>query len=102
MREVSVSNEVVAQIADLAQYLVEQLHLSKEATQTRIDRISRFLLSLAVEVDYPKCRFKRWRKLGYRCAVFEKDWVFAYEVFAQGVIVRDMSHAAMLTESESD
>jgi hypothetical protein len=30
--------------------------------------------------------------------VFEKDWVFAYEIFDGGVIVRDMSHVAILIE----
>ena len=36
--------------------------------------------------------------LGYHCAVFEKDWVFAYEVFDEGVIVRDMANTALLAE----
>ena len=34
----------------------------------------------------------------YHCAVFEKDWVFAYEVFDEGVIVRDMANTALLAE----
>ncbi len=57
-----------------------------------------FVHSLANIVDYPACRFKKWRKLNLRCAVFEKDWVFAYERFDDGIIIRDMSHTSLLKE----
>ncbi len=60
--------------------------------------ITEFIISLGAEVDHPLCRFKRWRKLGYRCAVFEKDWILAYETTPHGVIVQDMSNTALLTE----
>ena len=56
------------------------------------------LKSLAGAADYPLCRFKKWHRLGYRCAVFEKNWVFAYEVFDDGIIIRDMCHTAILKE----
>ena len=85
-------------VAELRAYLTDTLKLSQKATYKRIDRIDAFLLSLANQADYPLCRFKKWRTLGYRCAVFEKDWVFAYEVFEDGVIVRDMSHTSLLAE----
>lgn len=98
MREVLVSEAVVEKVNDLRIHLIEKLKLSREAAHKRTDRIDGFLLSLANEADYPLCRFKRWRILGYRCAVFEKDWVFAYEVFEEGIIVRDMCHTALLAE----
>lgn len=98
MREVLVSEVIINKVANLKVYLIEELKLSEEAAHKRADRIDGFLLSLAGEVDYPLCRFKKWRTLGFRCAVFEKDWVFAYEVFEDGVIVRDMSHTSLLTE----
>jgi hypothetical protein len=98
MREVVIADAVMDKIADLRIYLIEQLKLSWGATQKRIDRIDGFLLSLTNTADYPKCRFKGWRTLGYRCAVFEKNWVFAYEVFEDGIIVRDMSHTSLLAK----
>jgi hypothetical protein len=55
-----------------------------------------FIRSFSANVDYPLCRFRKWRKLGYRCAVFEKDWVLAYEVLPEGIVVRDMSHTRLL------
>jgi len=30
--------------------------------------------------------------------VFEKNWIFAYEIYDGGVIVRDMAHATTLAE----
>jgi hypothetical protein len=98
MREIRISDAVMDEVSNLRIYLIEQLKLSRNAAQKRVDRIDGFLLSLANEVDYPLCRFKKWRIMGYRCVVFEKDWVFAYEIFEDGIIVRDMSHTSLLTE----
>ena len=97
MREVKVSEQVLEKISELEAYMQVELNFSKEAARKRSDRIRNFLKSLSAPVDYALCRFKRWRALGYRCAVFE-GWVFAYEIFDGGVIVRDMAHSASLTE----
>ena len=96
MRKVVISETVMSKVSDLRKFLIEELKLSREAAHNRTNRINDFLVSLTSEADYPLCRLKKWHKLGYRCAVFEKDWVFAYEVFAEGVIVMDMCHTAML------
>ena len=98
MREVFISDTVMNKVSDLRIYLIEELKLSQEAAHKRIDRIDRFLSSLSGAVDYPLCHFKKWCKLGYRCAVFEKNWVFAYEIFEGGIIIRDMSHTSLLAE----
>ena len=98
MREVLVSCTVMQKVSDLRIYLIEQLKLSQEAAQKRTNRMDVFLQSLAIAADYPLCRFKKWNIMGYRCAVFEKDWIFAYEVFENGVIIRDMSHTSLLVE----
>jgi hypothetical protein len=98
MRKVKSSDVVLEYLDDLTDYLVDELEVSEEAAYKRVGRIRSFLTSLGNPADYALCRFKRWRELGYRCAVFEKDWVFAYEIFDGGVIVRDMSHVAILIE----
>ena len=98
MRNVHVSEQVWEKISELESYLKEELKFSKEAARKRSDRMRIFLKSLNAPVDYALCRFKRWRALGYRCAVFENSWVFAYEVFDNGVIVQDMAHGALLIE----
>lgn len=98
MREVVISQAVQNKIDDLELFLKDQLKLSKEAARNRCDRMDELFVSLAGIADYPLCRFKKWQILGYRCVVFEKSWVFAYEVFEDGIIVRDMSHASLLAE----
>ena len=98
MREVIVSEHLWGKIAEVNNYLIDELKLSAEATEKRIRRMENFVMTFARSVNHPPCRFKKWSALDYHCAVFEKDWIFAYEVFDDGVIVRDMSNAALLVE----
>ena len=97
MRKVSVSDSVWDRLDLLSDYLTDEYKLSEHAAILRIDRLLNFLFSLGYPADYALCRFKRWRALGYHCAVFE-NWVFAYEIFDDGIIIRDMSNAASLFE----
>ena len=97
MRKVRISKTVWDKLDELTTYLTNDFKLSEEASMRRIDRILDFLAALSDPGDYALCRFKRWRAFGYRCAVFE-GWVFAYEIFDVGVIVRDMAHGATLIE----
>ena len=96
MREVIIAREVYDKIADLRSYLTIELKLSEEAAMSRMDRMGDFLEALGNPGDYSLCRFKKWRTLGYRCAVFEGQWIFAYEIVEQGIIIRDMSNGALL------
>ena len=98
MRNIIISKGVRDKIDELEAYLRDDLKLSKEAARKRSDKMRKFVLSLAGDVDFPRCRFKRWCVMDYRCAVFEKDWVFACEVVEEGIIIRDMSNTALLTE----
>ena len=98
MRKVIIHDVVRKKLEELECFLIDELKLSEEAALRRSQRMRTFTDSLSFPADYALCRFKKWRELGYRCAVFEKSWVFAYEVFDNGVIVRDMSHAATLAE----
>ena len=99
MREVHVSGQVLDKISELELYLQTEMKFSKEAARRRSDRMRVFLKSLNAPVNYALCRFKRCSVLGYRCADFE-GWVFAYEIFDGGVIVRDMAHGATLADVE--
>ena len=98
MREVVIPYLLWNKIREIKHYLIEELKLSEIAAETRIKRMEDFVASLSNPADYALCRFKKWRALGYRCAVFENIWVFAYEIFDDGVIIRDMSHTAALIE----
>jgi len=96
MREVYISEKVLDKISELETYLKVEFKFSKEAARKRSDRMRVFIKSLCAPADYALCRFKRWRTLGYRCVVFEKRWIFAYEDFEGGIIVQDMAHVAIL------
>ena len=98
MREVIVSEHLWGKIKEVNDYLINELHLSEEATEKRIRRMEQFVMDFAKRVDHPLCRFKKWQTLGYHYAVIEKDRLFAYEVFDEGVIVRDMANTALLAE----
>jgi len=98
MREIIVSDTVKMKLKQLEYFLIDELKLSEEAALKRSRRMRTFVKSLGYPVDYALCRFKKWRKLGFRCAVFEKSWVFAYEIYDDGIIIRDMSHTALLAE----
>ena len=91
MRKVAISETVLDKVSELRAFLTDELKLSREAAHSRTARIDG-------AANYPLCRFKKWHRLGYRCAVFEKDWVFAYEVFDEGIIIQDMCHTAFLKE----
>ncbi|HEY3369209.1 MAG TPA: hypothetical protein VGK10_00090 [Prolixibacteraceae bacterium] len=98
MREVLISGLVREKLTELESYLIVELKLSEEAALRRSARMREFVHTFRNAADYPLCRFKKWQVLGYRCVVFEKDWVFAYEIFEDGIIVRDMSHTSLLAE----
>lgn len=98
MRKVYISGLVWEKIAELEFYLIDELKLSEEAALRRSARMREYVRSFSNVVNYPLCRFKRWRMFGYRCAVFEKDWIFAYEIIEEGIIVRDMAHTSLLIE----
>jgi hypothetical protein len=98
MRKVRISDIVLDYLDELADYMVDELKISEEAALRRVGRMGIFLASLSSSVDYAPCRFKKWQKLGYRCAVFEKSWVFAYEIREGGIIVQDVSHTSVLID----
>ena len=98
MRKVIVSDNVRIKLEKLEHYLIDEMKFSEEAALKRSQCMRIFVEDLGFPADYALCRFKKWQELGYRCAVFEKIWVFAYEIFDNGIIVRDMSHASLLTK----
>ena len=100
VRKVIISDVVQEKVSELESFLRYELKFSKEAARKRSDKMKDFVISLGGIANYPLCRYKRWRKLGYHCAVFEKDWVFAYEVFDKGIIIQDMKHASTLISIE--
>lgn len=99
MREVVITENVRLRIEELGVYLTQAYGMSRESAHARVGRMYRFLASLKNPGDYARCRFRKWRELGYLCVPFE-GWVFAYQAFIEGVIIRDMSHAKAIDETD--
>ncbi len=97
MRKVIVSETVMRKLADLDFYMQRELKFSKQAARKRIARIDSVLSSLSAPVRHALCRFRRWHEAGYSCIALE-GWVFAYEIFPDGVIIRDMAHGKLLDD----
>ena len=93
MKPVQVSNAVILRLDELFQYIVNEYKMPVTAHK-RIEEIREFLQSLGGCFVLAKCRRKGWNKLGYRCAVFDHTWVFAYQVYDDRVIIHDMEYAA--------
>ena len=98
MREVIVSPTVLGKLSDLVSYLRDDIKLSEEAAQAYRGQFVQFIMTCSAEINHPLCQFKRWCKPGYRCAVFEKHWVLAYQILDEGIIIQDMCHTAILKE----
>jgi len=98
MCEIIIPDNLWSKIGAIKSYLINELKLSEEAADNRINRMENFVMSFVIPTAYPLCRFRKWRGLGYRCAVFERDWIFAYEVFDRGIIIRDLLHTATLIQ----
>ena len=94
MREVIVSPIVLGKVS----YLKDDIKLSEEAAQAYRGQFVQFIMTCSAEINHPLCQFKRWCKLGYRCAVFEKHWVLAYQILDEGIIIQDMCHTVILKE----
>lgn len=79
-------------------YLIHVLKFSRPNAHKRVERLrTKMLRSASLPVIHALCRFVPWQRLGYRCVPIE-GWVFAYEVYSWGVIIREMSHSSMLAE----
>ena len=100
MREIIISDVIWNKMGELREHLLNVLKLSETTADARISSMEDFVISLGGIANYPLCRYKRWRQLGYHCAVFEKDWIFAYEIFDKGIIIQDMKHTSTLISIE--
>jgi hypothetical protein len=97
MRDIIISDVVQYRLSELGLFLTQEYNMSPSTSEARISRIYRLLGSLSAPGDSALCRFRPWNRLGYHCIAFE-GWVFAYEIFDDGVIVRDMSHGKLLVD----
>jgi hypothetical protein len=98
MRKVLISDTVQDKIVELNRFLTQEYFMSQSAADARTRRMQNFVASLSAPISHALCRSMRWRELGYRCTSFE-GWVFAYELFDDGIIIRDMKHSKLIFDT---
>jgi len=97
MKPVEIDDNVMVRINELFIHIVNEFKAPATA-HSYIEEINEFLQQLGSCFALAKCRRKKWRKKGYRCAVFDHRWVFAYQIYDDRVIIHDMEYAANITD----
>lgn len=96
LRHVVVAPQAYEKIAEITTYLRDELKFSEFAALRYESRFTSVIAGLAVPADYALCRFPRWKRLGYRCVAVDHQWIIAYQVLPEGIIVREIENAANL------
>lgn len=97
MKPVEISDTVMSRINELFIFIVNE-YKAPETAHHRVEQIREFLQSLSGNFLLAKCRRKIWHQLGYRCAIFDHAWVFAYQVYDDKVIIHDMEYASNIKD----
>ena len=97
MKPVEIADKVLERIDELFNHIVNEFKAPATAHRY-IQEIYEFLEKLGSCFVLAKCRLKKWSEKGYRCAVFDHCWVFAYQIYDDRVIIHDMEYAANITD----
>jgi hypothetical protein len=97
MKRVEVASNVMERLDELFNYIVNE-YKAPDTACNYIEEINEFLQKLGSRIALAKCRRKKWREKGYRCAVFKYCWIFAYQIYDDRVIVHDMEYAPNITD----
>ena len=76
MKPVEIADNVLVRIDELFDYIVNE-YKAQDTAHNYIEKINVFLQNLGGCFALAKCRRKKWREKGYRCAVFNHRWIFA-------------------------
>jgi hypothetical protein len=98
MRDVVISPSVRDAIEELRLFLTIEHKMSRAAATARVKRIYASLAVLSGPIDTALCRYRRWRARGYRCLPVD-NWVFAYEIVVDGVVIQDMKHSKLIFDT---
>ena len=97
MQPVEIASNVLERIDELFRFIVNE-YKAPATAHKYIEEINEFLLKLGGCFALAKCRRKKWREKGYRCAVFNHCWIFAYQIYDDRVIIHDMEYAPHITD----
>ena len=97
MKPVEIADNVLKKLDELFYHIVF-VYKAPETAHRYIEEINEFLQKLGGCFSLSKCRKKKWRDKGYHCAIFNHQWIFAYRIYDDRVIIHDMENAANIKD----
>lgn len=94
-QKVIFSEEATQAIVDVSLY-IEQRGFP-ETAERYVQRMINFGYSLAILPNkYPICRFPKFAKRNFRCAIFERTYTFIYKTISEKLIIYNVIHSKCL------
>lgn len=85
-------------IFSLIDYLSDIIQMPETAARYA-DRMHEFGLALGVTpYGWPICKSISLSQKGYRCAVFEKQWIFVYSILNNRIIIQDVKNGSLIVD----
>jgi plasmid stabilization system protein ParE len=93
--KVLMSRRALNSLKKLSDYISEEIKMPETALRYET-KMRTFAKSLGdFPLKHPECRFKKLKSKAYRCATFDKKWIFIYSV-SDVVIIRDVKFGAII------
>jgi plasmid stabilization system protein ParE len=90
---VIVSDRAISEMAKVAAFIAEQGY--PERAKRYYDRLLAFGNTLGIMPEkYAYCRFAKFKQ--YRCATFERKYVFVYKIHNQSVLLLTVLHGKQI------
>ena len=88
--QVLFSKKAYKSILSLEKYLTEEIQMPLTAYRYS-NKMEIFAKSLAKNpIGYKICSRPKWNLNNYRCATFDKKWIFVFEVLQDKIIIREL------------
>lgn len=93
---VIISRKAYNKISSLHKFIIDEIKMPLTANRYT-EKIIAFGFSLAdVPLGYKICTRPKWKSKNYRCATFDKKWIFVYEVKDNQIIIRELALGKLL------
>lgn len=96
-RKVSILEPAAIAVAEVA-FFFESKGMPATAKKFTNEVFQFFDTLSTYPLDYMKCKYKRWSRLGYICVNYKKKYVIAYLSLEKEIIICDFVSAKLLKE----
>ena len=94
-RLVEITPSAIKDMDSISAYIAEQGY--PETAEKFINRMLKYIFSLYI---YPSihspCRFKKFKRHTWHCAIFENNYIIAYKIFKFKIVVHAVINGARL------